>query len=139
MYIRVLLRFEFHISDQILYTTLATDEKWSLSRFHISYQKLEISWQKMDKFLENKLFFEYFFSKNFVDKSLYPSFISFKENFFLTNSADFGPWKANKASFFIGGQSCVQDLMWNSNLKRSLMYNVHALSGQGVDWKNDLF
>ena len=41
---RVLLRFEFHVPHQILYTTLAADEKWS---FHIFYQNSEISWQKM--------------------------------------------------------------------------------------------
>ena len=42
-YYRVLLRFEFHVPHQILYTTLATDEKLPLSCFHISYQNSEIS------------------------------------------------------------------------------------------------
>ena len=29
--VRVLFRFEFHVSQQILYTTLATDKKWPLT------------------------------------------------------------------------------------------------------------
>ena len=45
--IRFLLVFEFHVLHQILYTALATDEKWPLTRFQISYQNLEINWWKM--------------------------------------------------------------------------------------------
>ena len=32
-------------------TTLATDQKWPLSHFHISYQNSKISWQKMGTIL----------------------------------------------------------------------------------------
>ena len=43
---RVLLRFEFDIPHQILYTAFAVCEKLSLSCFWISYQNSEISSQK---------------------------------------------------------------------------------------------
>ena len=60
--IRVLLRFEFYVPHQILYTTLATDEKLLLSCVHISF------------------FFQiYFFSKNVVNKSWSPNLLFFKE------------------------------------------------------------
>ena len=66
---RVHLRFEFHVPHQILYTTLAIDEKWPLSRFHISYQNSKISWQKMDTFFENKVFFKYSKKKNWTNSA----------------------------------------------------------------------
>ena len=63
--IRCLLRFEYQLPHPILCTTLATDKKWPLSHFHISYQNSEISWQKMDLILVNKMifFYEIFFRK----------------------------------------------------------------------------
>ena len=71
--------FEFQVPHQILYTTLATDEKLSLSHFHISYQKSEISWQKMDTFEESIFQIFFFSSKN---RSWSPSLI-FSQEFFL--------------------------------------------------------
>ena len=44
--IRWLLRFEFQLPHPILSPALATDKKWPLSQFHISYQNSEISWPK---------------------------------------------------------------------------------------------
>ena len=43
---RVLLRFEFHVPHQILYTILATDEKYRLGHFHIFYQTLKSATEK---------------------------------------------------------------------------------------------
>ena len=43
---RWLLRFEFQLPHPILRPALATDKKWPLSQFHISYQNSEISWPK---------------------------------------------------------------------------------------------
>ena len=43
---RVLLRIELiHVPHQILNTSLATNKKWPLNHFHISYQNFEISYQ----------------------------------------------------------------------------------------------
>ena len=47
LYIRWLLRFEFQLPHPILRPALATDKKWPLSQFHISYQNSEISWPKV--------------------------------------------------------------------------------------------
>ena len=44
---RWLLRFEFQLPHPILSPALATDKKWPLSQFHISYQNSEISWPKV--------------------------------------------------------------------------------------------
>ena len=52
---RYLLRFEYQLPHPILYTNFATDKKWPLSHFHISYQNSEISWQKMGLILVNKV------------------------------------------------------------------------------------
>ena len=49
--IRFLLRLEFQVAHPILMKTLATDQKWPFSHFHISYQKSKISWQKMGTIL----------------------------------------------------------------------------------------
>ena len=37
-------------------TPLVADQKWTLVRFHISYQKSEISWQKMGRILEKNCY-----------------------------------------------------------------------------------
>jgi hypothetical protein len=55
LFIRCLLRFEYQLPHPILCTTLAIDKKLPLSHFHISYQNLEISWQKKGLILVNKL------------------------------------------------------------------------------------
>ena len=47
VYNRWLLRFEFQLPHPILSPALATDKKWPLSQFHISYQNSEISWPKV--------------------------------------------------------------------------------------------
>jgi hypothetical protein len=44
-----------------------------------NYQNSEISQQKMNTFLENKVFFNHFFPQNFISKSWSPSLIFFKE------------------------------------------------------------
>ena len=41
-----LLRFEFQLPHPTLSPALATDEKWPLNQFHISYQTSKISWPK---------------------------------------------------------------------------------------------
>ena len=58
---RVLLRFEFHAPHQILYTTLATNEKW------LSYllPKFGNQLTKNGHVLRIKVFFKYFFFKKF--------------------------------------------------------------------------
>ena len=71
--------FEFQVPHQILYTTLATDEKLSLSHFHISYQKSEISWQKMDTFEES--IFQIFFLLQKIEVGLLVWYSP--KNFFL--------------------------------------------------------
>ena len=102
----------------------------------------------MNTFLENKVFFNFFFSKNFIKVGLSSSLIFFKEKKTWTNSADFWPrkitvqvqnwhflsadfqvlvrdiWKGLKGHF----SSVVQVVYrifcgtWNSNLKRTLVH-----------------
>ena len=91
LYSRWLLRFEFQLPHPILSPALATDKKWPLSQFHISYQNSEISWPKvlisdfqsqssMSKIIRNfikKLFIEeYHFRGTFL-------LLTFFENFNL--------------------------------------------------------
>ena len=47
--LRCLLRFECQLPHPILFTTLAIDEKWPSSNFHIFYQNSDISPQKIWK------------------------------------------------------------------------------------------
>ena len=53
-------------------TTLTTDQKWTLSHFHISYQNSKISWQKMSTILvkstSNALKIEVFQKKSFIEE-----------------------------------------------------------------------
>ena len=95
---------------------------------------------KMDVFLENKVFFKYItFFKKF--KSWSPSkkkkldtigwFLTSKNAFESTKVAFLVSFDKRhgsdlKGSFSIGGQSCVQDLMWN--LKRTLVDRVWRIS-----------
>ena len=48
---RELLRLEFQLAHPILMTTFATDQKWPLSHFHISYKNSKISWKKIGTIL----------------------------------------------------------------------------------------
>ena len=57
-------------------TTLATDQKWPLGHFYISYQNSKISWQKMGKILVkstwNALKIEVFkIKKNYIEEIQY--------------------------------------------------------------------
>ena len=73
--IRWLLRFEFQLPHPLLSPALATDEKWPLCQFHISYQNLKINWPKvpisdfqsqfsMSKIIRNFLIF--FFIEEYI-------------------------------------------------------------------------
>ena len=72
---------EFQVAHPILMTTLATDQKWPLSHFHISYQNSKISWQKMGTILVksalNALKIKVFKKKNFIEE------IQFSGTFFV--------------------------------------------------------
>ena len=72
---------EFQVAHPILMTTLATDQKWPLSHFHISYQNSKISWQKMGTILvKSALKIEVFKKiKCFIEE------IQFSGTFFVMN------------------------------------------------------
>ena len=112
-----LLRFEFQLPHPTLSPALATDEKWPLNQFHISYQNSEISWPKapisdisqfaMSKIiriflilfsLQNIIFWAHFLLLKFLKKIkhyLGPFFV-----WFLS-------FDRRYRSFFISGQSCA--------------------------------
>ena len=79
---RWLLRFEFQLPHPILSPALATDKKWPLSQFHISYQNSEISWPKVtisdfqSQFSMSKIIRK-FQKKNFIEE------YHFRDTFFV--------------------------------------------------------
>ena len=100
---RWLLSFEFQLPHPILSPALATDKKWPLSQFHISYQNSEISWPKvlisdfqsqfsMSKIIRNFLIFffieEYQFRGTFFVIDIFWK-LPFLRHFFLVKLGQF--------------------------------------------------
>ena len=110
-YIRVLLRFEFYVPHQMLYTTLATDEKWLFKSLSYLIPKLGNQLTKYANFVPSKSIFAV---KNQPNLSL---FLFFETQLLL---------KKNSKTVFIFCQPIFEFRilcgMWNSNLKRTLLY-----------------
>ena len=114
------MNFTLHIKSCTQLWPLFKNDPFS--KFHISYQNSEIRWQKMDKFCWILT------SKNYFKNTRLAFFVSL----FLS----FGNrYERNLSSFFIGGQSCVQALIWKHNKhKRKPQGSSEPQRTKGAPW-----
>ena len=73
------LRLEFQVAHQILWSALATDQKWPFNHFHTSCQNSKFSWQEIGMILVNKVLQKLKVSKNVNNKKRTSKLIFFNE------------------------------------------------------------